>query len=275
MGPVRTGLLGASAAMAVGAVAAASGLIPGGGHYGVGVGASDGEQVRACGTPADLRQLGGGSASPTRSTAVSPSGSADGSAPGSASPSTAPRLPHSPSAKPSTAAPRAETAKAPTTPAKKTAAPRTEAPASTAPAPATSNRVTRAVPTPAADASATAQILGLVNQERAKAGCRPLKEDSSLDSLAKNFSDEMASRGFFDHTDPDGKTPWDRADAAGVQQLGGENIARGQADPQAVMEAWMNSAGHRANILNCDYTRLGVGVHYGGGGPWWTQDFGF
>lgn len=57
--------------------------------------------------------------------------------------------------------------------------------------------------------------------------------------------------------------------------LGGENIARGQADAQAVMDAWMNSDGHRANILNCDYKTLGVGVHFGSGGPWWTQDFGF
>ena len=85
----------------------------------------------------------------------------------------------------------------------------------------------------------------------------------------------MAARGFFDHTDPDGDTPWDRAAAAGISDLGGENIARGQADAQAVMEAWMNSPGHRANILNCDYRTLGVGVHVGAGGPWWTQDFGF
>ncbi|GAA1371200.1 hypothetical protein GCM10009612_62030 [Streptomyces beijiangensis] len=99
--------------------------------------------------------------------------------------------------------------------------------------------------------------------------------NSPLASLATSFSEDMAARNFFDHTDPDGKSPWDRADAAGVSGLGGENIARGQADAAAVMDAWMNSPGHRANILNCDYKTLGVGVHFGSGGPWWTQDFGF
>lgn len=60
-----------------------------------------------------------------------------------------------------------------------------------------------------------------------------------------------------------------------MQGLGGENIARGQADAAAVMNSWMNSDGHRANILNCAYKTLGVGVHLGDGGPWWTQDFSF
>ncbi|NEE25044.1 CAP domain-containing protein, partial [Streptomyces sp. SID7982] len=54
-----------------------------------------------------------------------------------------------------------------------------------------------------------------------------------------------------------------------------ENIARGQADAQAVVEGWMNSEGHRANILNCDYKTIGIGVHEGSGGPWWVQNFGF
>ncbi|WP_324603492.1 CAP domain-containing protein [Streptomyces sp. SPB074] len=99
--------------------------------------------------------------------------------------------------------------------------------------------------------------------------------DDALASLATAFSDDMAARGFFDHTDPDGDSPWDRAKQAGVGNLGGENIARGQADAASVMKSWMNSPGHRANILNCDYKTLGVGVHFGPGGPWWTQDFGF
>ncbi|WP_329455434.1 CAP domain-containing protein [Streptomyces sp. NBC_01497] len=264
--PVRTGLLGASAAMAVGAVAVASGLIPGGGHYDVGASASGGEQVQTDGGTTDLRQQGGDSASPT--------GSPAGSATASPSPVT-PKASHSPSAKPSKAPASSKSAKTPAAPQKK-ATTATKAPTAKAPAPpATTDHVVKAPSTPSPTGSAAAQILTLVNQERSKAGCSPLKDDSSLDSLAQNFSDEMAARDFFDHTDPDGKTPWDRADAAGVQNLGGENIARGQADPQAVMDAWMNSEGHRANILNCDYTRLGVGVHYGTGGPWWTQDFGF
>ncbi|NDZ83051.1 CAP domain-containing protein, partial [Streptomyces sp. SID10853] len=126
-----------------------------------------------------------------------------------------------------------------------------------------------------AETTAATAVLNLVNQQRAQAGCRPVRADADLASLAGAFSDEMASRGFFDHTDPDGATPWDRADKAGVRGLGGENIARGQADAAAVMDSWMHSPGHRANILNCDFTTLGVGVHFGAGGPWWTQDFGY
>jgi uncharacterized protein YkwD len=130
---------------------------------------------------------------------------------------------------------------------------------------------------PADDPAATAAqaVLALVNEERALAGCRPLTADPALGRLAADFSRDMAERGFFDHTDPDGATPWDRAERAGVTYLGGENIARGQADAQAVMDAWMNSEGHRANILNCEFTTLGVGVYLGDGGPWWTQEFGY
>ncbi|GAA3502343.1 hypothetical protein GCM10019016_094510 [Streptomyces prasinosporus] len=114
---------------------------------------------------------------------------------------------------------------------------------------------------------AGAQVLELVNEERAKAGCSPVAANGALAALATAFSEDMARRGFFDHTDPDGDTPWDRAQAAGVSDLGGENIARGQADAEAVMRAWMDSPGHKANILNCDFRTLGVGVHFGPGGP--------
>ncbi|MHA6763083.1 CAP domain-containing protein [Streptacidiphilus sp. PAMC 29251] len=120
------------------------------------------------------------------------------------------------------------------------------------------------------------QILALVNVQRAKAGCGALTASKPLNTLAQNFSQEMAVRNFFDHTDPDGKSPWDRAKALGITNLGGENIAMGQQTPDDVMTAWMNSPGHRANILNCTYHSLGVGAYYASsGGPWWTQDFGF
>lgn len=118
-------------------------------------------------------------------------------------------------------------------------------------------------------------MLSLVNQERAKVGCSPVTANSSLTSLAEDFSKAMADQNFFDHTDPSGASPWDRAARLGITNLGGENIARGQSDAAAVMDAWMNSPGHRANILNCDFKTLGVGVHFGPGGPWWTQDFGY
>jgi uncharacterized protein YkwD len=129
----------------------------------------------------------------------------------------------------------------------------------------------------AADVAADqSQILSLVNVQRAQNGCGPLTASGPLNTLAQDFSGEMATRGFFDHTDPDGKTPWDRAKALGITGLGGENIAMGQQTPQDVMTAWMNSPGHRANILNCGYHSLGVGAFAtAGGGPWWTQDFGF
>jgi uncharacterized protein YkwD len=125
------------------------------------------------------------------------------------------------------------------------------------------------------EAAAEAEVLRLVNVERAQAGCSPVAANSALADLAGDFSDAMAEQGFFDHTDPSGATPWDRAEKAGITNLGGENIARGQADAQAVMDSWMNSPGHRANILNCDFKTLGVGVHFGSGGPWWTQNFGY
>ncbi|WP_223731652.1 CAP domain-containing protein, partial [Streptomyces purpurogeneiscleroticus] len=123
--------------------------------------------------------------------------------------------------------------------------------------------------------SAPAQILSLVNKERDKAGCAPLTADPALTDLAQSFSEDMARRDFFAHTDPDGATPWDRAKTAGITGLGGENIARGQTTPKAVMASWMNSPGHRANILNCTYRTLGVGLQQSPTGPWWTQDFGF
>jgi uncharacterized protein YkwD len=129
--------------------------------------------------------------------------------------------------------------------------------------------------TVSAQAAAEAEVLRLVNEERAKVGCSAVSANSTLSELAESFSDAMAAQNFFDHTDPSGATPWDRAAKLGITNLGGENIARGQADAAAVMEAWMNSPGHRANILNCDFKTLGVGVHFGTGGPWWTQDFGY
>ncbi|WP_278236329.1 CAP domain-containing protein [Isoptericola sp. AK164] len=118
------------------------------------------------------------------------------------------------------------------------------------------------------------RVLELVNVERAGAGCSALVADPALDGLAAAHSEDMRSRDYFDHTDPDGRTPWDRADAAGVSGLAAENIARGQPDAAAVVEAWMDSPGHRANILECSHTRHGLGTVAGAGGPWWTQLFG-
>jgi hypothetical protein len=98
--------------------------------------------------------------------------------------------------------------------------------------------------------------------------------DAGLAALARAHSADMRDRDYFDHDTPEGVSPFDRARAAGLTTMRAENIAQGQATPAAVMADWMDSPGHRANILDCDLTTLGVGVAYGPGGPWWTQDFG-
>jgi uncharacterized protein YkwD len=126
-----------------------------------------------------------------------------------------------------------------------------------------------------AGGGAEAQVLALVNEERAAAGCSPVTANDRLTRAADDYSDVMASSGVMSHTGPDGSTMASRVEAAGYQWSAlGENIARGQADAASVMDSWMNSPGHRANILNCSFRELGVGVHFGDGGPWWTQDFG-
>lgn len=117
--------------------------------------------------------------------------------------------------------------------------------------------------------------MALVNSERAAGGCGPLKEDAQLRSAAQGHSDDMAKRDFFSHTSPDGTDPGQRTTAAGYRwSTYGENIAKGQQTAQSVMDAWMKSPGHRANILNCSFKDIGVGIHQGAGGPWWTQNFG-
>jgi len=117
-------------------------------------------------------------------------------------------------------------------------------------------------------------VLTLVNEARATAGCRPVVADAALATVARAHSADMRDRDYFSHTSPEGLSPFDRARAAGVAYARAENIAYGQRDAAAVMQAWMGSAGHRANILDCALTKLGVGVAEGPGGPWWTQLFG-
>ncbi|WP_333773746.1 sigma-70 family RNA polymerase sigma factor [Streptomyces sp. IBSBF 3136] len=165
-------------------------------------------------------------------------------------------------------------------PKKKSASPKAPAPVrKSASAPARPVRPTPsvAVPEPAAPtpSDTVGQVVALVNEERAKAGCGPLTEDPQLEKAAQAHSDDMAARNFFEHTNPDGADPGQRITAAGYRwSTYGENIAKGQQTPEAVMDSWMNSPGHRANILNCSFKNIGVGVHRGAGGPWWTQDFG-
>ncbi|MFB7663194.1 sigma-70 family RNA polymerase sigma factor [Kitasatospora sp. NPDC056138] len=185
------------------------------------------------------------------SASPSPSGAPSSAAPSSAAPS--------PTSSPSSSAGASSPTPSPTRTATRTASSPTAAPAIRQTAPS----------------SIQQQVIDLVNTERSKAGCGPVRNNSKLQAAAQGHSDDMAARNFFDHTNPDGAGPQARIEAAGYQwSTWGENIARGQSDPAAVMDSWMHSPGHRANILNCAFTELGVGVHQGSGGPWWTQDFG-
>ncbi|MEU2912012.1 CAP domain-containing protein [Streptomyces massasporeus] len=267
--PMRTGLLGVSAAVALGTVAVATGAVPGLDNYKLG-GGGGADKVQAGDTPTNTPIEQGGTSGSADSRAEAPT-SRDAERSGSPSPS----------ASKSSAAPT-KTPEKPEKTQEKT--PEKKAPAATPsekPDNTPSRTATKAPKKPSASAalsgesSAAAQVLSLVNEERAKVGCSPVAANSALTALAQNYSEDMAARGFFDHTDPDGRTPWDRAEKAEISNLGGENIARGQADAAAVMDAWMNSPGHRANILNCDFKTLGVGVELGSGGPWWTQNFGY
>ncbi|MET8829096.1 CAP domain-containing protein [Streptomyces sp. NPDC004610] len=296
--PVRTGLLGVSAAVALGTVAVATGVVPGTDTYRFG---GDGDRIEAADTPTGTPSAQGGTSGDAESPAPGTDGTGTGGTQGSTTPGTSPTA-ASPEASAGKKTPDSKTpdSKSPGSPAPERT-PEPKKPSATTPSksasqqpgtrpvtPSPSRTATKApvVPpsTPARpstpgtvsqEAVAAAEVLRLVNVERAAAGCSPVAANSALSGLAQNFSEDMAARGFFDHTDPDGDTPWDRAAQAGIAGLGGENIARGQADAAAVMDAWMNSEGHRANILNCDFTTLGVGVEFGSGGPWWTQNFGY
>jgi uncharacterized protein YkwD len=119
-------------------------------------------------------------------------------------------------------------------------------------------------------------VIKLTNRERAKSGCKPLKSNSLLKSAAQAHSGDMAKKDYFSHTGKDGRSPFDRMTDAGYSYTAAaENIAAGQRTPADVVKGWMNSAGHKKNILNCTYTEIGVGYAKGGSyGTYWTQNFG-
>ncbi|NUO57238.1 MAG: CAP domain-containing protein [Hamadaea sp.] len=120
------------------------------------------------------------------------------------------------------------------------------------------------------------KVFDLVNAERVKAGCGKLRNDARLHKAARAYSALMAEKNFFSHTGPDGSSFVDRIAATGYPRsaAAAENIAYGYADAAAVMKGWMDSSGHRANILNCDLKAIGVGLAYRKSTPYWTQDFG-
>ena len=121
-------------------------------------------------------------------------------------------------------------------------------------------------------ASYAAQVVSLVNAERAKHGLSALTMDSSVTAAAQVRAGELYRS--FSHTRPDGRSCFTALREAGASYSGaGENIAYGQRSPEAVMQAWMNSSGHRANILSNKYTKIGVGYTVKNGVTYWTQMF--
>ncbi|MBC2905674.1 CAP domain-containing protein [Streptomyces cupreus] len=130
--------------------------------------------------------------------------------------------------------------------------------------------------TPADLAGTATEVVDLTNRERARAGLPPLALDPILTTAAQAHSADMVARAFYSHISPEGSQPWDRAAAAGSRRRSiGENIACGQRSPAEVVQGWMDSPGHRANILKRDFTHIGVGFAGGGqAGTYWTQLFG-
>ena len=116
------------------------------------------------------------------------------------------------------------------------------------------------------------EVVKLVNEQRAKYNLAPLAMNWELARVARYKSQDMADKGYFSHTSPTYGSPYTMMKAFGITyRTAGENIAYGYSSPKAVVEAWMNSEGHRANILNTTYTQIGVGYVYDGN--FWTQMF--
>ncbi|WP_432946116.1 CAP domain-containing protein [Kribbella sp. CA-253562] len=206
---------------------------------------------------------------PTPTPSVTPSATPKPSVTPSRTPSRTPRATPTPTR--STTAPSrgaSRTPKPSTTPSPKPSHTSTPKPTKTTTAP------------PPSGGPMETQVLQLTNAERQKAGCGPLKSNSALTRAAEAHAADMVDNHYFDHTSQDGRSPFDRMKAAGFR--GGamaENIAVGYSSAAAVVEGWMNSEGHRKNMLNCDYTMLGVGYDSGQVKPdWgngsWVQNFG-
>ena len=124
------------------------------------------------------------------------------------------------------------------------------------------------------------EVMNLVNQERSKAGLSALTSNGLLANAAKAHAQDMKDQNYFDHTGRDGRSPTQRMKDAGYPQVPscncrrqyfyGENIAKGQKTAVQVMKDWMNSPGHRANILSKDFREIGIGIV----DTYWVQDFG-
>ena len=116
------------------------------------------------------------------------------------------------------------------------------------------------------------EVIRLVNEIRTQNGLKVLTANWELSRVARYKSQDMVDNRYFSHTSPTYGSPFQMIKAFGLSyRTAGENIAYGQSTPRAVVNAWMNSSGHRANILNASYTQIGVG--YVAKGHYWTQMF--
>ena len=116
------------------------------------------------------------------------------------------------------------------------------------------------------------EVVELVNQIRKENGLKALTIDEKLSQVAREKSQDMSDNNYFDHTSPTYGSPFDMMQKFGISyRSAAENIAKGQRSPEAVVDAWMNSSGHRKNILSPSYTHIGVG--YVQKGNYWTQMF--
>lgn len=114
------------------------------------------------------------------------------------------------------------------------------------------------------------QVVALVNKERRNRGLSPLTHRADLKNVAHKKAEDMIKSNYFSHNSPNYGSPFDMLRTFGISyQTAGENIAKGQSSPEQVMNSWMNSQGHRANILNGQYDAIGVGFYHGA----WVQMF--
>ncbi|HKM29110.1 MAG TPA: CAP domain-containing protein [Anaerovoracaceae bacterium] len=125
------------------------------------------------------------------------------------------------------------------------------------------------------NSSLTSQVVALVNKERSAAGLGSLTSDSALNRIAQLKAEDMAKNKYFSHNSPTYGSAFDMMNQYGIKySTAGENIAKGQKTAASVMKGWMNSSGHRANILNSSYNKIGVGyAKDASGNTYWVQMF--
>ncbi|MFG1733294.1 CAP domain-containing protein [Paenibacillus sp. 843] len=144
-----------------------------------------------------------------------------------------------------------------------TSKPETSAPSTTPSQPSESAGTTE-------QSNFASEVVKLVNKERANAGLKPLTVHAKLTTVALDKAKDMSNNNYFSHTSPTHGSPFDMMKAYGISYgYAGENIAKGQRTPQEVMNSWMNSQGHRENILSPNFTMIGVGYYNG----YWVQEF--